>query len=96
MEMQERIADVIVEHTKDGTIIPIKIRLRDEDGATQTYVVKGYKDLTHYGAVVLPSGINTSTHIWQFECKINVFDREKKIRLFYNMNDNIWKVSFVV
>lgn len=92
MQENDRIADVICQHTRDGTIIPIKIRLQDEDGEFQTYSIQAYKDLTHYGNYVMPNGVTTSNHMWRFECKIIVFGVEKRIRLFYNAFDNKWKV----
>ena len=38
-----RKADVICQHTIDARIIPLKIRIQDEDGEMQTYSVKGYR-----------------------------------------------------
>ena len=35
--------DVICQFKKDGTIIPLKIRLQDEDGEYQSYMVKSYR-----------------------------------------------------
>lgn len=90
-----RIADVICQHKRDGTIIPIKIRLSDDDGEFQTYKIKAYKDLTHYGEYIMPNNISSGNHMWKFECKINVFGTQKSIKLFYNAVDNCWRVSFV-
>lgn len=92
VQEQYRVADVICQHTRDARIIPIKIRLQDDDGEFQTYTIRAYKDLTHYGNYVLPNGISTSNHMWRFECKIQVFGVEKRIRLFYNSVDNKWRV----
>lgn len=66
--MEKRI-DLICQHTMDGDIIPLKIRLKDEDGELQEYMVKGYRDLSEYGK-------------YCFECKITVFDTMKLIRIF--------------
>ena len=90
-----RIADVICQHKRDGTIIPLKIRLRDEDGEYQVYSVRGYKDLSHPGEYTLPNGIPSTNHTWKFECKIVVFGTEKRVRLFYNAYDNRWTVEHV-
>ena len=91
-EEAHRIADVICQHKRDGTIIPIKLRLMDDDGEYQTYAVRSYKDLTHYGDYAMPNGVSAVNHIWTFECKIVVFGIEKRIRLHYNAYDNRWKV----
>ena len=90
---KNRIADVICQHRRDGKIIPIKIRLEDEDGEFQTYKVQAYKDLTQYGKYVTPEGVSSVNHIWKYECKISVFGVEKRIRLHYNAFDNRWRVS---
>lgn len=39
--MDNRI-DLICQHTMDGKIIPMRMRLRDEDGELQEYTIKGY------------------------------------------------------
>ena len=90
---KDRLADVICQHRRDGTIIPIKIRIMDDDGEYQAYQIQAYKDLTHYGDCTMPNGIKAANHMWKFECKIVVFHREKKIQLFYNAYENRWKVS---
>ena len=32
----QQLVDVICQHNKDGSMIPIRVRLTDEDGAVQT------------------------------------------------------------
>lgn len=92
----ERDADVICQHNKDGTIIPLKIRIKDDDGESQTYFIKSYKDLSTNGDFVLPNGVGISgRHLWSFECKIQVFNLLKRIRLFYNTVDGRWKVQLL-
>lgn len=90
----DKFADVICMHKRDGTIIPIKIRIEDDDGEFQTYKIKAYKDLTHYGNCTLPNGISISNYMWEFECKIEIFNIEKRIILHYNIRDNSWRVKF--
>ena len=36
--------DMICRHMADGTIIPLKIRLLDDDGAYQEYKIRAYKE----------------------------------------------------
>lgn len=93
IEEKENSVDVICMHSRDGSIMPIKIRVVDEDGAYQTYVIRGYKNLTSFGKYSLPSGTNVTNHIWKFECKILVFDTEKRIMLMYNAYDNKWRMT---
>ncbi|MBR1508952.1 MAG: hypothetical protein IJ619_13220 [Eubacterium sp.] len=34
----QHLVDVICQHNKDGSMIPMRVRLTDEDGAVQTYL----------------------------------------------------------
>ena len=88
-----RIADVICQHTREARIIPIKIRVQDEDGEMQTYTIKGYRTLNTLGKVIMPNEVSVSSHIRYFECKINSFGTEKLINLSYNISDNLWYVD---
>ena len=40
---RQKSIDVICQHKQDGNIIPLKIRLQDEDGEYQAFVVKSYR-----------------------------------------------------
>lgn len=93
MVKSEQTVDVICQHKQDGTIIPIKIRLKDEDEVYQEFVVKAYKVLSHPGQYKLPSQIMTTSHRWAFECKIVVLEREIRIKLFYNACEGKWRVG---
>ncbi|MCQ2539973.1 MAG: hypothetical protein MJ114_05935 [Acetatifactor sp.] len=87
--------DVICQHSRDGSIIPLKIRIRDDDGEYQIYAIKGYKDVSGNGAYTMPNGIPGTSHTWMFECKIAVFSTERRIRLFYNAYENFWRMDYV-
>ncbi len=43
----QQLVDVICQHNKDGSMIPMRVRLTDEVGAIQTYTIKNYEDLSH-------------------------------------------------
>lgn len=88
-----RKADVICQHTRDSRIIPLKIRVMDEDGELQTYSVKGYRTLNAGGDVIMPNGVYVSGSIRYFECKLNVFGREKIVTLTYHFRENLWYVD---
>ena len=79
--------DVICQHKMDGNIIPIKIRLQDEDGEYQAYTVKGYR-CTSLSKTVDPRRYPILT----FECKITSFGRERIIGISYNFADGLWRV----
>ena len=87
-----RKADVICQHTSDGEIIPIKIRFADEDGEFHTYAIRAYRIVTKNGDILLPNEVTAKSHIWIFECRIVVFEKEISVRLFYNAHENMWKI----
>lgn len=90
---QNQFVDVICQHKTDGTIIPLRIRIKDEDGIYQEFNIKGYKDLTHAGSYELPNGVSVgSNHLHSFECKIVVFNQQKILKLFYNAYDCRWRI----
>lgn len=93
MDFQNRAVDVICQHTKEGNMIPLKLRVQDEEGEFQTYVVKGYKDLSHKGSFAMPNGIIATSTIFPFDCKIVVFGRERIVHLYYSSIDHIWRMS---
>ena len=93
MDFQKRAVDVICQHTKEGKMIPIKLRIQDEEGEFQTYAVKAYRDLSHKGSYTMPNGIAATSSIFPFDCKIIVFGREQTVHLYYNNSDQIWRMT---
>lgn len=92
MSYSEKVVDVICQHTRDFKIIPMRVRIQDEDGEFHVYNIKSYKDTSPIGAYKLPNGMVVSKGIWSFDCKILVFNTLKNIRLFYNPSDNKWSI----
>lgn len=88
---EEQSIDVICQHTKAGGIIPIKIRLQDEDGEIQIFRVSAFRPLVESGVHIMPNGVHMGNHIWSYECKISVFGVERIIYLIYNTSDGKWK-----
>lgn len=88
-----RYVDVICQHNKNGKIIPIKVRVIDEDGENQTFLIRGYKDLTHYKDSSSKDYVIAENHIRSFECKIQVFDIMRTISLFYNTSEQRWRIT---
>lgn len=77
--MEKNRIDLICQHTMDGKIIPMRIRLRDEDGELQEFTVKGYRDISEFG-------------ITCFECKIVVQNIAKLIQIF-SSDCRVWRVK---
>ena len=82
--------DVICMHGRDGTMVPLRIRVEDEEGEFQAYSIHGYKDLSHQGSRTMPDGVYVSDRTLVFECNISVFGRNKMIRLYYGPNSTVW------
>lgn len=89
----ERVADVICQHTRDQNIIPIKIRIQDEDKVYQEYKIREYKcTKPGMGVYQMPNEVFATATRWCFECKIEVFGTLRRIYLFYDKEQNIWTV----
>ena len=86
--------DVICQHSKDGGLIPIRIRIKDTEGAYQTYSIKEYRDLSHQGTRMMPDGVYVTDSTFVFECKITVFGAKKLIRLYYDADSMIWHMTY--
>lgn len=94
--VKNKFADVICQHKTDGTIIPLRIRVKDDDGIYQEYNVKEYRDLSHSGSYKMPNDVLVSSNnVHNFECKIVVFNQQKLLRLHYNAYDSRWIISEV-
>lgn len=85
--------DVICQYTTDGNIIPLRIRVQDEDGMFQTFAVKSYKELSKPHQSLSPYGTKVHSPNWYFECKVLVFDQLRILRLFFNPTDCLWKIT---
>ena len=77
----------------DGTVIPIKIRFEDEEGALQVHSIKEYKDISHKGTFTNPDGVYVTNEMLVFECKISVFGHVKGIMLYYDAGKSKWTMS---
>lgn len=85
---------VICQHNVDGTMIPIKFKIEDEDQIMQTYLIKGYRVVSEPGAYTMPNHVNVTSAFRIFECKITVLGIEKTIRLFYFIRTGHWEAQF--
>ena len=79
--------DVICQHKMDGNIVPLKIRLQDEDGEYQAFTVKAFR-CTNLNKTINPA-MNPTLF---FECKIVAFGEERRIGISYSFRDGLWKV----
>ena len=93
ISFENKAVDVICQHTKEGKLIPLKIRLTDEDGEYQTYNVKEYKDYSQKGAYRIPEGLMATNTIYPYELKILCFGTLRRIRVFYNCSSCVWYLA---
>ena len=90
---REEDIDVICQHCKDGSIIPIKIRVQDEEQEYQIYRIKSYKELS-IDTVMLPNEAMVTSNILRYDCKIEVFGIVKRIILHYNKSQVKWYIYY--
>ena len=86
--------DMICQHNADGSIIPLKLRMLDDDGAYQEYRIRAYKDLSYKGNVFDMPDVSRihSSGIYPFECVIECFGHKRILKLFYNSYEHTWKL----
>ena len=87
--------EVICQHGIDGTIMPIKIRFQDEYGEWQSFKIMAYREngMGEESSQV-PGSIPATATLRRFDCKIQVFETEKSIALYYNTNQGIWRLRY--
>lgn len=86
--------DVICQISKDGSIIPIKFQITNEDGEVQTYKIKSYRPVPKKGAYTTKDGAFVCNQTEIFECLIDSFGRSIKVRLYYEpKRDGIWYIG---
>ncbi|MBO6107810.1 MAG: hypothetical protein J6P16_00210 [Eubacterium sp.] len=85
--------DVICQHSRDGTIVPLKIRIRDEDGEYQAYTIQGFREEERMGGITSVDGRYMNTHISAYTCQIRSFGMKRTIRLYYDEESRIWEIG---
>ncbi len=76
--------DAIVLYTKEGEVIPLKIRLTDENGERREFVIKKYRSVGGRGTQTLPDGMYIAGDTLAFECYIQVAEQMRMIRLYHS------------
>ncbi|MBO6240421.1 MAG: hypothetical protein J6O61_06205 [Butyrivibrio sp.] len=86
--------DIICEHKSDGSIIPIRIRLMNEDGEYTVFTIKGYRESEKKGTHTTEDGIYVADSTFIFECLIIVAGIKRIVRLYYDpMTNAKWKLA---
>ena len=76
----------------DGIVLPIKLRLFDEDGVRQEFCIHRYKLIDGAGKENLPKAEMFRRSTVTFDCVIEVFGRERILRLMYASSDMRWSL----
>ena len=87
------VVDVICQHCKDGSVIPIKIRVQDDEQVNNVYTIKSYAELSS-DKVKLPNESIITSDIIMFDCRIEVFGMAKQIILHFNKSQGKWYIYF--
>ena len=90
---ENKTIDVICQHTRDGRLIPLRIRLVDEDGENHVYSVKEYRDYSTHGSFQIPEGLMVTNTIFPYELKISTFGILRTIRVYYNCGSCTWSLA---
>lgn len=85
--------DVICAYFRDGTVEPLRIRVKGDDGINQAYKIYSFRDVSHQGTRQVPNGAYVSDRALVFECIIIVFGVKKRVVLYYEPANPIWKIT---
>lgn len=87
--------DVICEHKKDATIVPIKFQLTNDDGDQASYRIRAFKPVpNNHGCHTTMDGVYVIESTQIFECKVVIFGKEQLVRLYYEPSSgSTWKLS---
>ncbi len=85
--------DVICEHKSDGSLIPMRFRLINDDGAYEAYTIKGYRQLYNNETHTTPDGVYVCTKDKVFECRVLILDMYRTVRLYFDTNKCTWRIA---
>ena len=85
--------DVICQHKADGTIIPLRFRLMNEDGEYETHNISSYRLVSYPGVYTTPDGIMLSSYVVVFECQVVILDYHKVVRLYFDKKNCAWRMA---
>ena len=85
--------DVIAQFKPDGTIIPMRFRIINEDGEYEQYTIKGYKQVFRRDVYTTPDGLTVCSQDKVFECKVVVLGNIRTVRLYFSKDDIKWRLA---
>ncbi len=85
--------DVICEHKSDGTVIPMRIWLMNDDGVYESYTIKEYRQIMRKDCYTTPDGLTVCSRDMVFECRVLILDLYRTVRLYFNLNNCSWRLA---
>lgn len=70
--------------------MPIKVRIADENGERQQYLIKAYKELEPGTGSTDGGRIPATATLHRYDCKIESFGRMTNLTLYYNVTSGRW------
>ncbi len=85
--------DVICEHKADGSVIPLRFRLMNDDGVYEAYTIKGYRQIHKGETYTTPDGVTVCSVDRIFECRVLILNMYRTVRLYFNTDRCSWKIA---
>ena len=86
--------DVIAEFKADGTIIPMRFRVMNEDGQYEQFTIKAVKQAEKKGTYTTEDGMYVCNDDRVFVCKVFILGAEKRVRLYFHKNTCSWRLGY--
>ncbi len=85
--------DVICEHKADGSVIPLRFRIMNDDGEYEAYTIKGYRQVFRKDVYTTPDGVTVCSRDKVFECRVIILDMYRTVRLYFDTNNCSWRIA---
>ena len=85
--------DVICQFNSDGSIMPLRFRLMNEDGVYESYTIKEYRQIFRKDVYTTPDGLTVYSQDNVYECKVAFLDMYRTVRLYFNKSNCHWRIG---
>lgn len=87
--------DCIAQHNSDGELIPLRIRLMDDEGEYRSYTITECRRLDLSTGQYTADKVELTIYDLIYECHASVFGRDTVFRLYYNLKSTtpVWKMN---
>ncbi len=85
--------DVIAEFKADGSIIPMRFRIMNEDSEYDTFTIKSYMPVTRKDPYTTEDGVYVANNTRVFKCKIIALGAERIVRLYFHTGNLSWRLG---